>query len=66
MVAGAHYVEMTLLEKGFGAWMGVAGQGFDAAGGGRACGSAEGWLLRTDRTILNHDWSDSKWEGMPQ
>ena len=33
MVAGAHYVEMTLLKKGsYGAWMGVVGQGFDVAG----------------------------------
>ena len=48
MAEGAHYVEMTLLEKGWGgAYMGVVGQGFDAAGGGAACKSAEGWMLST-------------------
>ena len=50
MVAGVHYVEMTLLECGeYGAFLGVVGQGFDAAGGGRASSSAEGWMLATDR-----------------
>ena len=67
MVAGAHYVEMTLLKKGsYGAWMGVVGQGFDAAGGGMACNSAEGWMLRTDDGSLGHAGRASKWQGMPQ
>ena len=54
MVAGAHYVEMTLLEKGGGAMMGVAGQGFDAAGGGMASEAAEGWMLSTWSGDLVH------------
>eukprot|EP01046_Picozoa_sp_COSAG06_P017591 COSAG06_NODE_1202_length_10285_cov_57.400648_5_plen_161_part_00 len=68
MVAGAHYVEMTLLEKGyFGAFLGVVGQGFDAAGGGRASDSAQGWLLGTGYGNLCHAGSaSSKWEGRPQ
>eukprot|EP01046_Picozoa_sp_COSAG06_P081553 COSAG06_NODE_28700_length_569_cov_3.876596_2_plen_153_part_01 len=67
MVAGSHYVEMTLLEKGWGgALMGVVGQGFDAAGGGEASSSAEGWLLRTGDGILWHAGNSSDWEGMPQ
>jgi hypothetical protein len=67
MVAGAHYVEMTLLEKGsYGPMMGVVGQGFDAAGGGEAWNSAEGWLLWTGFGYLYHACSNSKWEGMPQ
>eukprot|EP01046_Picozoa_sp_COSAG06_P038131 COSAG06_NODE_4374_length_4319_cov_5.169905_5_plen_181_part_00 len=68
MVAGAHYVEMTLLEKGWGigARMGVVGQGFDAAGGGPATWSAEGWVLNTKYGFLNHASMTSKWEGMPQ
>jgi hypothetical protein len=46
MVAGAHYVEMTLVEKSSNsAYMGVVGQGFDAAGRGGARMSAEGWML---------------------
>eukprot|EP01046_Picozoa_sp_COSAG06_P081997 COSAG06_NODE_29079_length_562_cov_9.224622_1_plen_104_part_01 len=68
MAAGAHYVEMTLLEKGWNssAWMGVVGQGFDAAGGGSAWESAEGWLLDTRYGHLGHADSVSNWEGMPQ
>jgi hypothetical protein len=68
MVAGAHYVEMAILEKGLGvgAMMGVVGQGFDAAGGGMAFSSAEGWLLNTGYGDLNHVGNDSNWEGMPQ
>ena len=67
MAAGAHYVEMTLLEKGsYGAWMGVVGQGFDAAGGGSASDSAEGWVLYTGDGCLLHAGWDSKWEGKPQ
>jgi hypothetical protein len=67
MVAGAHYVEMTLLQKGrYGARMGVVGQGFDAAGGGAACRSAEGWLLSTVYGGLYHAGRDTKWEGLPQ
>ena len=67
MVAGAHYVEMTLLEKGrYGARMGVVGQGFDAAGGRRAYQSAEGWLLDTNSGYLCHAGSVSTWEGRPQ
>eukprot|EP01046_Picozoa_sp_COSAG06_P063579 COSAG06_NODE_14827_length_1122_cov_19.174976_1_plen_198_part_00 len=67
MAAGAHYVEMTLLEKGsgHGAMMGVVGQGFDAAGGGGACNSAEGWLLNTHFGLL-YAGRPSNWEGMPQ
>ena len=66
MAAGAHYVEMTLLEKGgYGAYMGVVGQGFDAAGGGRAS-SAEGWLLSTQAGNLIHARSANGWEGQPQ
>eukprot|EP01046_Picozoa_sp_COSAG06_P075599 COSAG06_NODE_23705_length_683_cov_3.339041_1_plen_187_part_10 len=67
MVAGAHYVEMTLLETGCcAAMMGVVGQGFDAAGGGKAYNSAEGWLLYTSDGDLFHDGWGSEWEGMPQ
>ena len=48
MAEGAHYVEMTLVEEGSeGAYMAVVGQGFDAAGGGAAYQSAEGWLFST-------------------
>eukprot|EP01046_Picozoa_sp_COSAG06_P076585 COSAG06_NODE_24505_length_660_cov_2.194296_1_plen_129_part_01 len=66
MVAGAHYVEVTLLEKGsIGTYMGVVGQGFDAAGGGKACDSAEGWLLGTGG-YLGHANQYSNWEGKPQ
>eukprot|EP01046_Picozoa_sp_COSAG06_P041153 COSAG06_NODE_5075_length_3743_cov_574.014544_1_plen_223_part_00 len=67
MVAGAHYVEMTLLKKGgYGAEMGAVGQGFDAAGGGEASRSAEGWLLSTGGGYLYHARSDSTWQGKPQ
>eukprot|EP01046_Picozoa_sp_COSAG06_P073146 COSAG06_NODE_21732_length_747_cov_1.273148_1_plen_159_part_10 len=70
MVAGAHYVEMTLLKKGrTGALMGVVGQGFDAAGGRKASSSAEGWLLYTYDGNLDHASSSNSpciWEGMPQ
>ena len=67
MAEGAHYVEMTLLEKGsWGALMGVVGQGFDAAGGGMARRSAEGWMLYTESGELAHAVSRSNWEGMPQ
>ncbi len=66
MVAGVHYVEMTLLEQGDGAIMGVVGQGFDAAGGGAANKSAEGWLLFTPYGYLCHDDDYSNWKGMPQ
>ena len=67
MAEGAHYVEMTFLEKGsIGAMMGVVGQGFDAAGGGAACGAAEGWLLGTVFGDLRHGDGFSNWEGMPQ
>eukprot|EP01046_Picozoa_sp_COSAG06_P025635 COSAG06_NODE_2166_length_7431_cov_10.271959_9_plen_259_part_00 len=67
MADGAHYVEMTLLEKGgWGVWMGVVGQGFDAAGGGMAWASAEGWLLNTRFGYLRHAGRGSDWEGMPQ
>jgi hypothetical protein len=65
MAEGAHYVEMTLLEKGY-AFVGVVGQGFDAAGGGGAHSSAEGWLLSTLHGYLRHASSDSNWEGQPQ
>eukprot|EP01046_Picozoa_sp_COSAG06_P055108 COSAG06_NODE_10021_length_1766_cov_595.694661_1_plen_179_part_00 len=65
MVAGAHYVEMTLL-KSSAAMMGVVGQGFDAAGGGEASRSAEGWLLSTGIGCLSHAGKGSNWEGMPQ
>ena len=69
MVAGAHYVEMTLLEKvskrAF-ICMGVVGQGFDAAGGGEAWKSAEGWLLDTGYGPLYHASQLSTWEGKPQ
>jgi hypothetical protein len=68
MVAGAHYVEMTLLEKGLGlgAMMGVVGLGFDAAFGWPANRSAEGWVLNTGYGFLSHADRLSKWEGMPQ
>eukprot|EP01046_Picozoa_sp_COSAG06_P091805 COSAG06_NODE_38073_length_427_cov_6.609756_1_plen_120_part_01 len=66
MVAGVHYVEMTLLEKGsFGAYMGVVGQGF-AAGGGQASDSVEGWLLGTLGGYLFHASWLSVWDGKPQ
>jgi hypothetical protein len=56
MVAGAHYVEMTLVEKSSNsAYMGVVGQGFDAAGRGGARMSAEGWMLDPfDGTLSRH------------
>ena len=66
MAEGAHYVEMTLLEKGYGAYLGVVGQGFDAAGGGKAFSSAEGWLLATGNGNLFHAGSQSSWEGHTQ
>eukprot|EP01046_Picozoa_sp_COSAG06_P044842 COSAG06_NODE_6105_length_3107_cov_3.283910_3_plen_204_part_00 len=67
MAEGAHYVEMTLLEKGsWGAYIGVVGQGFDAAGGGAACDSAEGWMLSTYYGNLYHARRASNWEGRPQ
>eukprot|EP01046_Picozoa_sp_COSAG06_P038244 COSAG06_NODE_4397_length_4298_cov_111.854727_1_plen_193_part_00 len=67
MAEGAHYVEMTLLKQGSAsAYMGVVGQGFDAAGGGEAYGSAEGWLLRTGGGHLVHAGGYSNWEGRPQ
>jgi hypothetical protein len=67
MAEGAHYVEMTLLKKGSdGAMMGVVGQGFDAAGGGEASDSAEGWLLDTCNGNLGHDGKHSNSEGRPQ
>eukprot|EP01046_Picozoa_sp_COSAG06_P034225 COSAG06_NODE_3568_length_5176_cov_22.718732_4_plen_186_part_00 len=67
MVAGAHYVEMTLLEVSqWGAMMGVVGQGFDAAGGGMASDSAEGWLLSTNSGYLGHAGKGSDWGGMAQ
>ena len=68
MAEGAHYVEMTLLEKGrFGPMMGVVGQGFDAAGGGQAASSAEGWMLSTnDGGALVHAGSAIFWQGKPQ
>eukprot|EP01046_Picozoa_sp_COSAG06_P043454 COSAG06_NODE_5692_length_3317_cov_100.038222_1_plen_167_part_00 len=69
MAEGAHYVEMALLKNG-GNWglarMGVVGQGFDAAGGGEARESAEGWVLNTVSGNLNHAGGYSTWEGMPQ
>eukprot|EP01046_Picozoa_sp_COSAG06_P046050 COSAG06_NODE_6465_length_2922_cov_38.925257_1_plen_216_part_00 len=67
MAEGAHYVEITLLKKcEYGAYMGVVGQGFDAAGGGAAYQSAEGWMLGTYDGNLHHASRTSKWEGMPQ
>eukprot|EP01049_Picozoa_sp_SAG25_P018398 SAG25_NODE_5264_length_681_cov_0.888316_1_plen_156_part_00 len=67
MAEGAHYVEMTLLEKGLlGAYMGVVRQGFDAAGGEATYSSAEGWLLVTGGGHLLHAGKLSNWEGMPQ
>ena len=65
MAEGAHYVEMTLLEEGY-AFVGVVGQGFDAAGGGGAHMSAEGWLLSTLHGRLFHTGWGSNWEGQPQ
>eukprot|EP01046_Picozoa_sp_COSAG06_P042692 COSAG06_NODE_5477_length_3455_cov_29.898391_3_plen_206_part_00 len=65
MAEGVRYVEMTL-EKAGDAMMGVVGQGFDAAGGGMACDSAEAWMLYTNDGRLYHAGGDSKWEGMPQ
>ena len=67
MAEGAHYVEVTLLEKGsYGAVMGVVVQGFDAAGGGEASDSAQGWMLATYSGALYHAGRTSNWEGMPQ
>jgi hypothetical protein len=65
MAEGAHYVEMTLLEEGY-AFVGVVGQGFDAAGGGGAHMAAEGWLLSTLHGRLIHACNGSTWEGKPQ
>jgi hypothetical protein len=67
MAEGVHYVEMTLLETGsWGAYMGVVGQGFDAAGSGEANESAEGWVLRTYNGCLRHAGNYSDWAGRPQ
>ena len=66
MVEGAHYVEMTFLTHGYGAYMGVVGQGFDAAGGGEAHNFVEGWVLDTSDGGLRHVGKWSYWEGMPQ
>ena len=71
MAEGAHYVEMTLLEKeshrwDSGAFMGGVEQGFDAAGGGAAGRSAEGWMLHTENGARYHACWVSNWEGMPQ
>jgi hypothetical protein len=71
MVAGAQYVEMTLLKKSSsGAYMGVVGQGFDAAHGrpflSEAYNSAEGWMLGTGGGYLCHARYGSNWEGKPQ
>eukprot|EP01046_Picozoa_sp_COSAG06_P020021 COSAG06_NODE_1449_length_9437_cov_292.962305_4_plen_188_part_00 len=67
MVAGAHYVEMTVLEKGsYGAMMGVVGQGFDVVGGGVACGSTASWWLSTGTGNLCHSDDGCDWEGQPQ
>ena len=67
MAEGAHYVEMTLLKKApYGAFVGVVGQGFDAAGGEAAFQSAEGWLLGTGSGYLYHAGWDSDWEGRPR
>ena len=69
MVAGAHYVEMTLLQAGrFGnAYMGVVGKSFDVARPRTmAPASAEGWVLNTEFGTLDHAGSGSNWEGMPQ
>jgi hypothetical protein len=44
----------------------VVGQGFDAAGGGKAFSSAEGWLLATGNGNLFHAGSQSSWEGHTQ
>jgi hypothetical protein len=62
MVAGTHYVAITLLEREpysgplrmEGARMGVVGQDFDAAGGEMASVSAQGWVLSTDFGSLVH------------
>ena len=40
--------------------------GFDAAGGGPAFDSAEGWMLNTQYGYLYHAGGLSNWEGMPQ
>jgi hypothetical protein len=64
MAEGAHYVEMTPLE-GY-AVVGVVGQGFDAAGGGGAGVSVEGWMLCTLDGRLVHAGRQSNWEGRLQ
>ena len=72
MVAGAHYVEMALLQAGrFGnAYMGVVGKSFDVGARTHMCpwapASAEGWVLNTEFGTLDHAGSGSNWEGMPQ
>ena len=68
MVEGAHYVEFTLLKQGrYGAYVGVAGAGFDAPGRRRQvhnCG--RGWVLYTGNGALWHADRPSDWEGMPR
>ena len=70
MIAGVHYVEMTLLDKvhGLHAKMGVVrhfnGQGFNAATGGYA--HQQGWLLDTADGNLCYYSTRGRWAGMPQ
>jgi hypothetical protein len=75
MVVGAHYVEMTLLEKrgNDGAMMGVGGQGFNVVGGqtysstqGWVLSSTQGWVLHTQHGDLCHANRYSNWEGRLQ
>ena len=65
MTAGVHcaHFEMRKLD---GAYVGVAGPGFDPAAGGVAYDSAEGWLMLTGSGSLWHGGSPSGWAGKPE
>ena len=76
MVAGTHYVEVTVVEKAhptaanakrgpFGTdRMGLVGEDFNAVGGGIATTSEDGWLLSTHLGAFVHDSQPGVWYGM--
>ena len=66
MTAGVHCAHFELRQLYSGAFVGVAGPGFDPAAGGTAKDSAEGWLMRTYDGELWHGGRNSKWAGQPQ
>lgn len=67
MAEGAHYVEITLLNKGnYSVLMGVVRQGFDVVGGRRLIRSTEGWAFSSSGGWLLHAGTHFTWEGQPQ